>query len=114
MREPEGIETPRPGQSSERPWSKRREPDIRNVEAEGSSPFTSTRSPRSKGLKWEPPEDDEALLSATWSVVEVEDESLAVARRRIRSHAARRISVTAGGATGCPCLYVSPSTRSGS
>ena len=45
MREPEGIETPLPGKSSERSWSKRREPDIRNVEAEGSSPFTSTRSP---------------------------------------------------------------------
>ena len=43
MREPEGIETPPPGKSSERPWSKHREPDIRNVEAEGSSPFTSTK-----------------------------------------------------------------------
>ena len=42
MREPEGIEKPPPGKSSERPWSKHREPDIRNVEAEGSSPFTST------------------------------------------------------------------------
>ena len=42
MREPEGIETPLPGKSSERPWSKHREPDIRNVEAEGSNPFTST------------------------------------------------------------------------
>ena len=40
-----GIETPPPGKSSERPWSKRREPDIRNVEAEGSSPFTSTKGP---------------------------------------------------------------------
>ena len=45
MREPEGIETPLPGKSSGKPWSKRREPDIRNVEAEGSSPFTSTKSP---------------------------------------------------------------------
>jgi hypothetical protein len=45
VREPEGIETPPPGKSSERPWSKRREPDIRNVEAEGSSPFTSTKGP---------------------------------------------------------------------
>ena len=26
MREPEGIETQLPGKSSERPWSKRREP----------------------------------------------------------------------------------------
>jgi hypothetical protein len=45
VREPDGIETPPPGKSSERSWSKRREPDIRNVEAEGSSPFTSTKSP---------------------------------------------------------------------
>ena len=45
MREPEGIETPPPGKSSERTWSKRREPYIRNVEAEGSSPFTSTKRP---------------------------------------------------------------------
>ena len=45
VREPEGIATPPPGKSSERTWSKGREPDIRNVEAEGSSPFTSTKSP---------------------------------------------------------------------
>ena len=45
VREPEGVETPPPGKSSERPRSKHREPDIRNVEAEGSSPFTSTKSP---------------------------------------------------------------------
>jgi len=43
MREPEGVETPPPGKSSERPWSKHREPDIRNVEAVGSNPITSTR-----------------------------------------------------------------------
>ena len=43
MREAEGAETPSPGKSLERAWSKHREPDIRNVEAEGSSPFTSTR-----------------------------------------------------------------------
>ena len=50
MREPEGIETPLPAKSSERPWLKHREPDIRNVEAEGSSPFTSTsQRPRSEG-----------------------------------------------------------------
>jgi hypothetical protein len=42
VREPEGIETPLPGKSSERPWSKGREPDIRNVEAVGSNPITST------------------------------------------------------------------------
>ena len=53
MREPEGIETPLPGKSSERTWSKRREPDIRNVEAEGSSPFTSTKGPGQRA-KWIP------------------------------------------------------------
>ena len=37
MREPEGIETSPPGDSSVRAWSKRREPDIRNVEAVGYS-----------------------------------------------------------------------------
>ena len=54
MREPEGIETLPPGKSSERTWSKRREPDIRNVEAEGSSPFTSTKGP-GHGAKVESP-----------------------------------------------------------
>ena len=44
MREPEGIETPLPGRSSERAWSKRREPYIRNVEAVGSNPITSTKA----------------------------------------------------------------------
>ena len=42
MREPEGIETPLPGKSSERTWSKRREPYFRIVEVGGSSPLTST------------------------------------------------------------------------
>jgi hypothetical protein len=42
VREPEGIEMPLPGKSSERSWSESREPYVRNVEAEGSSPFTST------------------------------------------------------------------------
>ena len=48
VREPEGIETPLPGKSSERPWSKRREPYFRNVEAVGSNPITSTKKPRSE------------------------------------------------------------------
>ena len=56
MREPEGIETPLPGKSSERSWSKRREPDIRNVEAVGSNPITSTihlvGSPRESSFCW--------------------------------------------------------------
>ena len=53
MREPEGIETPPPGKSSERTWSKRREPYIRNVEAVGSNPITSTKV-QVNGLKWDP------------------------------------------------------------
>ena len=42
MREPEGVETPPPGQPSERTWSKGREPYVRIVEVGGSSPLTST------------------------------------------------------------------------
>jgi hypothetical protein len=42
MREPEGIESPRPGRPKKTPWSNGRDLDVRNVEAEGSSPFTST------------------------------------------------------------------------
>ena len=42
--DPEGIEAHLPGKSSESPWSKRREPDIRNVEAVGSNPITSTKA----------------------------------------------------------------------
>ena len=45
MREPEGIARPPQGKSPEKCWSKRREPDIRNVEAVGSNPITSTKSP---------------------------------------------------------------------
>ena len=53
MSEPEGIETPLPGKTSRSAWSKPREPHFRNVEAEGSSPFTSTKG-QVTGLKWEP------------------------------------------------------------
>jgi hypothetical protein len=55
VREPEGIETPPPGKSSETPWSKHREPDIRNVEAVGSNPITSTKKAQVNGLKVGPP-----------------------------------------------------------
>jgi hypothetical protein len=60
VREPEGIETPPPGTSSERPRSKHREPDIRNVEAEGSSPFTSTKGPGHRA-EVDPPKDQDSL-----------------------------------------------------
>ena len=42
MREPEVIETPAPGKFSEKTWSKGRG-HIRNVEAVGSNPITSTK-----------------------------------------------------------------------
>ena len=75
MREPEGIETPLPGKSSERSWSKHREPDIRNVEAEGSSPFTSTKGSGHRAKVGSPRRSD----SATCLYV-----SLSVARRANR------------------------------
>ena len=53
MREPEGIETPLPGKSSESTWSKHREPHFRSVEAVGSNPITSTKA-LFRGLKWIP------------------------------------------------------------
>jgi len=43
--EPEEIETSVPGNPSQTRWSKGRDFDIRNVEAEGSNPFTSTGGP---------------------------------------------------------------------
>ena len=45
MREREGIESPGPGRSQKTPWSKGRETYIRNVEAVGSNPITSTEGP---------------------------------------------------------------------
>lgn len=92
MREPEGLEMPPPGKSSERPWSKHREPDIRNAEAEGSNPFTSTKA-QFRGLKWDPPEGHESRLSATGFVVEVEDASWPHSPKNQVSG----ISVTVGG-----------------
>jgi hypothetical protein len=72
VREPVGIETPLPGKSSERTWSKRREPDIRNAEGEGSSPFTSTRQKgQVTGLKCDPHRFTNRRWTATWLCVEV-------------------------------------------
>jgi hypothetical protein len=86
VREPEGLEMPPPGKSSERPWSKHREPDIRNVEAEGSSPFTSTKG-QVTGLKWIPGVDpDRAPLSATGPVVEVEGAGLRIRQNPCSLH----------------------------
>jgi hypothetical protein len=63
VREPEGIETPPPGKSSERPWSKHREPDIRNVEAVGSNPITSTRKSSSADWGYQSRPFDEASVA---------------------------------------------------
>ena len=41
----EGIKASSPGHPCEGPWSGRRDPYIRNVEAVGSNPITSTKSP---------------------------------------------------------------------
>ena len=51
---------PPPGKSSERPWSKHREPDIRNVEAVGSNPITSTKG-QVTGLSGIPAESPSAV-----------------------------------------------------
>ena len=105
--EPEGIESPRPGKSSERPWSKGREPYIRNVEAEGSNPFTSTKGPVQRP-KVGSSEGHEALLSATAGVV-----ALAHSVRRFHqrpcSQADSRMFGTVGGAVGCGvslCVFI--------
>ena len=54
MRSTEGIGKPLPGTSSERLWSAGRDPYIRNVEAVGSNPITSTKKVQFNGLKVEP------------------------------------------------------------
>ena len=51
MREAEGAETPSPGKSLERAWSKHREPDIRNVEAEVRVLHLHQEKPRSPGWR---------------------------------------------------------------
>ena len=114
MREPEGIAAPLPGRSWERPWSKHRGPHIRNVGAEGSSPFTSTKGPGQRP-KVGSPRSHEAPLSATWTRRRGRRCELAGTHQRARSRADSRISVTVGGANlGAACLYVSLSTKSGS
>jgi hypothetical protein len=45
MREPERDLSLLPASSFERPWSERRDPYVRNVEAVGSNPITSTEIP---------------------------------------------------------------------
>jgi hypothetical protein len=58
VREPEGIAMPPPGKSSERTWSKYREPYVRIVEVGGSSPLTSTnKGAQVTGPAVNPPKD---------------------------------------------------------
>jgi hypothetical protein len=64
VREPEGIATPPPGMPSQRTWSKPREPDIRNVEAVGSNPITSTKA-QVNGPKVDSPSRQMAPMSST-------------------------------------------------
>jgi hypothetical protein len=56
MRESEGIESPRTGRSSKTLWSKGRKLYIRNVEAVGSNPITSTKKVQVIGLKVDSPQ----------------------------------------------------------
>jgi hypothetical protein len=51
VRSDEGIGKSLPGISFERPWSGQRDPYIRNVEAVGSNPITSTDESPVTGLK---------------------------------------------------------------
>jgi hypothetical protein len=53
VRGAEGIATVRPGRSLNRTCSDGSKNYIRNVEAEGSNPFTSTKG-QVRGLKWDP------------------------------------------------------------
>ena len=57
MREAEGAETPSPGKSLERAWSKHREPDIRNVEAEVRVPSPPPGKAQVTGLAVESRKD---------------------------------------------------------
>ena len=84
MRGAEGRSAVGPGRSSNRAWSEGPKNYIRNVEAEGSSPFTSTKSPGQR-LESGIPQDhilvdvtlrdligrQEAPMSATGVVVDV-------------------------------------------
>ena len=63
MRGSEGIAAVRPGTSSRSTWSEGSKNYIRNVEAVGSNPITSTESP-GQGLKWDPQCYDSDRLGA--------------------------------------------------
>jgi hypothetical protein len=67
--EREGATALLPAPLSETPRSEGPKKYIRNAEAEGSNPFTSTKG-QVTGLKWDP-EDHQAPWSATWLCVEV-------------------------------------------
>jgi hypothetical protein len=70
VRGAEGITEPPPGPASRSAWSKSRDLHIRNVEAVGSNPITSTNRPGQRP-KVGSPELQKVPMSATWFVVEV-------------------------------------------
>jgi hypothetical protein len=109
VREPEEKKSSPPGRPRKRAWSKHPDLHIRNAEAEGSNPFTSTKA-QFRGLKWDPPEGHESRLSATGFVVEVEDASWPHSPKNQVSGSPSRWE----GATGRACRYVPLSTKSGS
>ena len=60
MKEREGAARSLPGSSPQSTWSKHRKTHFRNVEAEGSNPFTSTKKVQVNGLRVESPKTDKA------------------------------------------------------
>ena len=65
MRGVEGIAAVRPGRSSDSTWSEGSKNYIRNVEAVGSNPITSTKSPGHRTEGGSPRKD---TLPSFWSV----------------------------------------------
>jgi hypothetical protein len=74
VREPEGIETPPPGKSSEKGLVKTLRARHSQCRGRGFESLHLHQKPRSEA-KVGSQEDHETVLSATWCVVEVEDES---------------------------------------
>ena len=76
MREPERIETPLPGESSEGAGLVNAlKTVVSQCRGRGFESLHFHQRPRSQGLKWDPPKGHKAPLSATWFVVELEDGS---------------------------------------
>jgi len=78
VKEGEGTRMALPGSCSERTWSGSMKNYVRNVEAEGSSPFTSTRSPVQRPSGGPP----HTRRSRTWALSGSSDFSGEPRRRR--------------------------------